>query len=85
MFKRAPRMTPEESLEALHRRVDEVKDLPFEEAEAALGVRRHPKQWPWSGLLCKIRLHDRDIVPGAGHGERHIGCLRPHCMRILSW
>ena len=83
MFRKASRTTPEESLETLRSRVEAVKGLPIVEAQEALGVRRHSKQGPWRRLLCRMGLHDRNIVPGAGHGERNIGCLRPHCMRIL--
>lgn len=75
--------TPRESLEALQKRVDAVKGLPIREALKALGIPAYPKQWPWSKALCRMNLHDRDAVPGAAHGEVHIGCLRPDCGRIL--
>lgn len=78
-------MSKRETLEELRERIAETEGLPIEEAERALGGKRPTDGFLGIGkLLCGFGLHNRDIVAGAGHGERHIGCVRPSCMRILG-
>jgi len=77
-------MNAEDQLKELRQRVKEASKLPIREAERMLGVKEPSANW-LGRLMCKVALHKKDTVPGAGHGERHVGCLRPSCMRILRW